>query len=90
MLLAGPAGAAWCDAAQRAAGRFKGLEFAAYCVGSPQVRDPESRFCTAYGIEPSGAILGRPDGFVAWRSKAVEADREAAVARALGAVLAQN
>src|SRR5205807_1939445 len=29
-------------------------------------------FCEAYGITPQGAVLVRPDGFVAWRAKTME------------------
>ena len=42
-------------------------------------------FPEAYGIGPSGAVLVRPDGYVAWRS--VEAPSTAAIKEALGSVL---
>jgi hypothetical protein len=90
VLLAGPQGAAWCEAGQRAASRIMGLEFAAYTVGGPALRDPGNRFCTAYGIGPDGACLIRPDGMIAWRAKAADPDLEAAVASALSAVLARK
>jgi hypothetical protein len=54
VLLAGPDGGAWCDAASR-------LSLDAHRIDEP-------RFLEAYGLEPSGASLVRPDGFVAWRS----------------------
>jgi 2-polyprenyl-6-methoxyphenol hydroxylase-like FAD-dependent oxidoreductase len=69
VLLAGPKSAPWRAAAAAVAGRFEGLSLDAYCVGSPQLRDSEGRFCAAYGLEPDGACLVRPDGFVAWRAK---------------------
>jgi 2-polyprenyl-6-methoxyphenol hydroxylase-like FAD-dependent oxidoreductase len=87
VLLAGPAGAEWCAAAKRAATRFKGLELDAYCVGGPALHDPEGRFCPAYGVTPAGAALVRPDGFVAWRTRADEPDREERLARTLRALL---
>ena len=37
---------------------------------APDLRDPEGRFCAAYGLQPTGACLVRPDGFVAWRAEA--------------------
>jgi putative polyketide hydroxylase len=32
------------------------------------VGDPDGVFPEAYGIDPAGAVLVRPDGFVCWRS----------------------
>jgi putative polyketide hydroxylase len=31
--------------------------------------DPEGRFCDAFGIEPSGVVLIRPDNVIAWRQR---------------------
>ena len=75
VLLAGPEGAPWREAARAVASRFQGLELDAFVVGR-DLSDPEGRFCVAYGVSPEGASLVRPDGFVAWR--AMEAPREAA------------
>lgn len=87
VLLAGPQGAAWCAAAERAAAGFSGLELDAYCVGGPALADPDGRFCTAYGLTASGACLVRPDGHVGWRA-VTRADRpDAAVADALSRLL---
>lgn len=69
VLLAGPDGAAWCEAAAKTAKSFPGLELDAHHIGGPVLRDPEGRFAQAYGISPGGAVLVRPDGFVAWRAK---------------------
>lgn len=33
-----------------------------------ELADADSGFCAAYGISPDGAVLVRPDGFVAWRA----------------------
>jgi len=84
VLLAGPAGAAWCAAATKAAERFK-VKIDAYCVGH-DIHDPESRFCDAYGIAADGACLVRPDGFVAWRAETDHADRVSALTKALQAL----
>jgi hypothetical protein len=56
-LLAGPEGGAWCEAAAP-----WGNELEAHCITAPG-------FVDAYGITPCGAVLVRPDGMVAWRSK---------------------
>jgi 2-polyprenyl-6-methoxyphenol hydroxylase-like FAD-dependent oxidoreductase len=82
VLLAGPDGAAWCDAARTAAARLAGLPLDAYCVGR-DLRDPDGRFCSAYGLSPAGVCLVRPDGFVAWRAKAATRDSAGSVERAL-------
>ena len=87
VLLAGPEGAAWIGAAQRAAEQFGHLTLNAYCVGS-DLGDPEDAFSDAYGISRAGASLVRPDGFVAWRSGTLLSDPAAALretlARSLG------
>ena len=87
VLLAGPQGDAWCAAAARASRRFPKLELGAYCVGGTDLRDPEGRFCEAYGVSPSGACLVRPDGIVAWRAKTDTDDREGVLTKALGRLL---
>ena len=89
VLLAGPGGAAWCTAAERAARSYAGLALKAYCVGGPHLRDPDGRFGDAYDLGPAGACLVRPDGIVAWRAKADGAGREATIAQALDALLAR-
>ena len=45
----------------------------------------DSGFCAAYGISPDGAVLVRPDGFVAWRA----ADATGATAEAMVGVLSR-
>jgi 2-polyprenyl-6-methoxyphenol hydroxylase-like FAD-dependent oxidoreductase len=87
VLLTGPDGESWCEAGRAIAGRFSGLELDVYCVGSADLRDPDNRFCSAYGLSAAGACLVRPDGFVAWRAKADEPDAPAALARTLRTLL---
>jgi 2-polyprenyl-6-methoxyphenol hydroxylase-like FAD-dependent oxidoreductase len=62
VLLAGPEGSGW----QPAAPAHRWLT--THRVGT-DVHDPEHRFCAAYGISPTGAVLVRPDGFVCWRAR---------------------
>lgn len=67
VVLAGPDGAAWIEQAHRASDRL-GVRIAAH--------RPDADL-TAYGIGSSGAVLVRPDGFVAWRAtEAPEAPRD--------------
>src|SRR5262249_39241689 len=71
VLLAGAEGGAWRKAAVAAAQPLR-LALDCHCVGAPSLRDPEGRFPEAYGLAPSGAALVRPDGFIAWRARAIE------------------
>jgi hypothetical protein len=72
VLLAGAAGDAWRDAATNAASEL-GAPVDTYRI-APAARpgeglaDPGGRFEAAYGIGPSGAVLVRPDGYIAWRA----------------------
>ena len=88
VLLATFEGSAWCAAAHRAARRFKMLDLEALCVGTAPLRDPDLRFAEAYGLSASGAVLVRPDGFVAWRARSLASDPEEVLVRTLEALLA--
>jgi hypothetical protein len=74
VLLAAPQGATWCRAAQAASKNFPGLAIDSHLIGSPVLRDPAGQFAPAYGLSQDGAALVRPDGFVAWRSRALAGD----------------
>ncbi len=74
-VLAGPQGVAWCDAA-----RQPDLGLAAHCIPAPG-------FADAYGITPGGAVLIRPDGFVAWRSRTSDPASASVLARAIATAL---
>ncbi|HEY7457928.1 MAG TPA: FAD-dependent monooxygenase [Xanthobacteraceae bacterium] len=90
VLLAGPEGGGWCDSARDAALQFQALRLDAYCVGSQYVRDLEGRFCEAYGLYPSGAVLVRPDGFIAWRARSMQRDPFGSLTRVLVELLMRN
>jgi putative polyketide hydroxylase len=76
-VLTGPRGAPWRQAARMAARRC-GVRVRAYHVrtaGQPaadacpdSLLDRQGVFLDRYGIEPDGAILIRPDGYVGWRN----------------------
>jgi 2-polyprenyl-6-methoxyphenol hydroxylase-like FAD-dependent oxidoreductase len=86
VLLAGPRGDAWRDAARGAAERL-GIGLDAHLVddGTGELTDTDAHFRAAYGISPGGAVLVRPDGFVAWRA----AEATGATADDLAGVLAR-
>jgi hypothetical protein len=85
VLLAGPDGAAWCKAASTAAGRL-GIGVAAFQLGADLI-DTDNKWQAKMGVAPDGAILLRPDGFVAWRSRGVAADPEPTLIKVLSQVL---
>jgi len=68
VLLAGPEGNVWCESG-RAAARQLGIALDVHEIGADGLTDPSGNLPNAYGMTPSGAVLVRPDGFVAWRSK---------------------
>jgi 2-polyprenyl-6-methoxyphenol hydroxylase-like FAD-dependent oxidoreductase len=88
VLLAGTDGEAWCAAA-RAAGDSFGVPIDAYRVGA-ELADASGALEASYGTGAAGAVLVRPDGFVAWRATASHPDPEDELARALGAALGRN
>jgi 2-polyprenyl-6-methoxyphenol hydroxylase-like FAD-dependent oxidoreductase len=79
-LLTTAGGANWVTPAREAARHITGLDFDAHVI-------PSSQFATAYGIGDSGAVLVRPDGFIAWRAKAMTSDPGRTVAGVLATVL---
>jgi putative polyketide hydroxylase len=69
VLLAGSDGAAWRAAAARAA-QPRRVPIEVLTVGQTgDLRAPAGRFEALYGVEPNGAVLIRPDGFVGWRAQ---------------------
>jgi 2-polyprenyl-6-methoxyphenol hydroxylase-like FAD-dependent oxidoreductase len=86
VLLAGAAGSAWVDAAKEVTHGFGGLPLDAYCIGR-DLADLEHRFPAAFGIGDSGAVLVRPDGYVAWSCREGVSEPVAMLRAALSASL---
>jgi len=84
-VVAGPQGEAWRAAAERAAASL-GVTVAVHRIGA-EIADPSGGLAALYGVGDEGASLVRPDGFVAWRASAAEADPEQALVDALGPAL---
>jgi putative polyketide hydroxylase len=83
-------GAGWYAAGERAA-RALGVPLDRYRLGEGEGADlrtePGADWAAAHGTGEDGALLVRPDGFVAWRSAAGCADPEAELAAVLRQVL---
>ncbi|MEW2615527.1 FAD-dependent monooxygenase [Streptomyces sp. NPDC047880] len=82
---------AWHEAALRLADELS-LPLTSYRVGTRAPADlvPEDAvdWAERHGTGPGGAVLVRPDGFVAWRSPGPEADAEAVLREVLRTGLA--
>jgi len=86
VLLAGPSGEAWCAAA-RAAASADEVALDALTLGAGPIDDSEGRWLDVWQIDPDGAVLVRPDGQVAWRSRGAVSDAAAALRLVLRRVL---
>ncbi len=64
-LLTAAGGGAWIAAAAYVA-RDLGVAVNAYAIASAGLHD-RGQFARAYGLNRDGAVLIRPDGYVAWR-----------------------
>ncbi|MFI1561738.1 FAD-dependent oxidoreductase [Streptomyces sp. NPDC020490] len=81
----------WHEAALRLAGRLS-VPLASYQVGTGPdaelVPEDGAGWTERHGTAAGGAVLVRPDGFVAWRSAGPAADAEAALREVLTTLLA--
>jgi hypothetical protein len=88
VLLTGPHGKAWRDGARVVAGAL-GVPLETLTVGD-DLHDPDNAWTTAYGVEPDGAVLVRPDAHVGWRGLSGTADPAAELERALRSILGRQ
>jgi 2-polyprenyl-6-methoxyphenol hydroxylase-like FAD-dependent oxidoreductase len=88
-LLAAPEGAAWCESASDAASQA-GIHLEVMRLGQGGLQDPTNGFAVAYGLEPTGCVLVRPDGFVAWRAKDGLKASAANLSAVLSSILSQG
>ena len=87
-MIAGEDGAEWCDAARATAAKL-GVPLRAIRVGHLEgdYRDPRCSWLRQREIGRRGAVLVRPDRYVAWRSLDGVAEPTAALEVALTRVL---
>lgn len=73
VVLSGPRGQAWRNAAEKASETL-GVPVEAYAVGNggdcDLVPEPDADWAKWHGAAEDGAVLVRPDGYVAWRAHA--------------------
>jgi len=93
VLLTGPEGDDWYRAGQRLAKR-KGVPLACYRVrggaDADLVPEGDADWAQLHGVGADGAVLVRPDGFVAWRSVTSAADPERFLTEVLDMVLSRH
>ncbi|HEX2807369.1 MAG TPA: FAD-dependent monooxygenase [Kineosporiaceae bacterium] len=91
LLIAGEDGHAWCDAAQRLAAET-GIPLDALRIGhlDGDLYDPRCTWLRHRQIASDGAILVRPDRFVAWRHQTATNDPHTALVYALSQILARR
>ena len=67
---------AWTEAIEQVKLKFRGMDLVGYCVGPNADIVPKQykEWEVAAGISSNGALLIRPDGFVAWRQRRRPAD----------------
>jgi putative polyketide hydroxylase len=88
-VLTGAAGDAWLGAAAEVAARV-GIELGAHRIAAgTELSEPDGRWPQIVGISEGGALLVRPDGYVAWRAQDATARPSAALEDALNRVLAR-
>ncbi|MFF3126424.1 FAD-dependent oxidoreductase [Streptomyces sp. NPDC057908] len=88
VLLTDGADVAWRRAAARVADRLS-VRLQAYGIGPGADLEPENGadWAEIHGTTPEGAVLVRPDGFVAWRSTGAAADAESTLHEVLTSLL---
>ena len=88
LLIAGEEGQPWCDAARRLA-EDQGLPIDAVRIGhvDGDLHDPRCTWVRYRGIGPDGAVLVRPDRFVAFRHPRAVDDPSAVLAETLAQIL---
>jgi len=90
LLIAGEEGQPWCDAARQLAAEAN-LPLDAVRIGhlDGDYHDPRCAWQRHRQIASDGAVLVRPDRFIAWRHPAGASDPRAVLAAALSQILAR-
>jgi hypothetical protein len=87
VLLTGSDGDLWRATTEQAAAPRQ-VPIEVLTVGEQgDLQAPAGRFEALYGVEPDGAVLVRPDGFIGWRAQRAEDLATADLAGVLAAIL---
>jgi putative polyketide hydroxylase len=90
VLLAGPAGTPWQKAAALVAGSL-GVDLVAYRLGADgDLLDLEDGWQVKMGMSAEGAVLVRPDGFVAWRTSTLPTTPEQRLEQVISSILCRS
>lgn len=90
VLLTGPDGSAWSGAAAKVAADL-GIDLVTYRIGpDADLLDLENSWQTKMGISNGGALLVRPDSFVAWRSSTLPDNPTKALEQVIVHILGKN
>jgi putative polyketide hydroxylase len=89
VLLSGPAGGAWRTAGRLIAERT-GIPLECYGIGDDLRPEDDMAWARLHAVSDEGAVLVRPDGFVAWRSPGMQSDPERTLEHLLGRVLRRD
>jgi putative polyketide hydroxylase len=95
VLLTGSQGIAWCQAANRVSASLR-IGLTAYRIGPDgdlphaDLIDPENQWALKMGVRPDGAVLIRPDSFIAWRSNSSSAAPDQSLQQVLNRVLCRS
>ena len=84
VLLSGPRDETWRAAAEAVA-QDLGIPLSVHAIGPGGDFEPEGDWAQLYGLDALGAVLVRPDGHVAWRTRGPSNDAGALMRQALGA-----
>jgi hypothetical protein len=85
VLLPGAAGDAWLAAADRI-NAVSGFPLKGHRAFATAPAHGETGWQERYGVDDDGAVLVRPDGFVAWRSRGAPAEPMAALRDAMARI----
>jgi putative polyketide hydroxylase len=89
VLITGTNGTSWSQATEHLANSL-GIQLTLHRIGEGgDVLDPENQWSEKMGVTPDGAVLVRPDGFVAWRTRGVVATPEQLLKQVLNRVLSR-
>jgi putative polyketide hydroxylase len=85
VLLTGPEGAPWARAGTALAYNY-GIPLSIYRVGA-DLLDMTGKWAERYGVTAAGAVLLRPDGYIAWRARTVTSSATSTLREALARIM---